>query len=326
VRRTFLKGLASLALAALMLAPAASRAQDAVDSGMTIYMQMGGNPGDAATLARELGARAAARVLHVTLNEQHAGWNPQTMLTQANQALAAQPDAIIVMGHPGTAAMTSFLKKAKEAGIVVVDNNNALPGTSVSYFGLDNYAAGKSLAQATIDNGKLKAGDKVVIYGAFIEGAPSNDVAKGTMAVLDADKIAYDKIQWSNEAVADPSLSVPVLVAYLQSNPDVKGIIVPGHGGVTAVLGQVLKQAGKKPGEIQATGFDISAPSIQALKDGYITVILDQQPYLQGFMPVVAAVLEKKYGLAGLNVNTGGGFVTKDNVDLIAALVKTGIR
>ena len=324
--RSLLKGLAGLAVSALLLAPAVAMAQDAVDSGMTVYMQMGGNPGDTATLARELGARAAAKSLNVKLIEQHAGWNPQTMITQANEALAAQPDAIIVMGHPGTSAMTPFLKKAKDAGIVVVDNNNALPGTGLSYFGLDNFQAGRNLAQATIDNGKLKAGDKVVIYGAFIEGAPSNDVAKGTMEVLDAQKIAYDKLQWSNEAVADPSLAVPVLVAYLQSNPDVKGIIVPGHGGVTAVLGKVLQQAGKKPGEIQATGFDISAPAIQALKDGYITVILDQQPYLQGFMPVVAAVLEKKYGLAGLNVNTGGGFVTKDNVDQIAALVKTGIR
>jgi simple sugar transport system substrate-binding protein len=321
-----LKSVASLAVSILLLAPAAAVAEDAVGTGMTIYMQMGGNPGDTATLARELGARAAAKALSVKLIEQHAGWNPQTMLTQANEALAASPDAIIVMGHPGTSAMTPFLQKAKDAGVAVVANNNALPGTGVSYFGLDNFQAGKNLAQATIDNGKLKAGDKVVIYGAFIEGAPSNDVAKGTMEVLDAGKIVYDKIQWSNEAVADPTLAVPVLVAYLQSNPDVKGIIVPGHGGVTAVLGKVLQEAGKKPGEIQATGFDISAPSIQALKDGYITVILDQQPYLQGFMPVVAAVLQKKYGLAGLNLNTGGGFVTKENVDQIAALVKIGIR
>lgn len=324
--RTLLKGMAALAFSALALAPVTALAQDALGAGMTIYMQMGGNPGDTATLARELGARDAAKALGVKLVEQHAGWNPQTMLTQANEALAAQPDAIIIMGHPGTSAFTPFLQKAKEAGIIVVDNNNALPGTGVSYFGLDNFGAGKNLAQATIDNGKLKEGDKVVIYGAFIEGAPSNDVAKGTMEVLDANKIAYDKVQWSNEAVADPSLAVPVLVAYLQANPDVKGIIVPGHGGVTAVLGKVLEQAGKKPGEIQATGFDISAPAIQGVKDGYITVILDQQPYLQGFFPVTAAVLEKKYGLAGLNLNTGGGFVTKDNVDQIAALVQTGIR
>src|SRR5271163_4607056 len=111
--------LLGLALLALLAAPVASLAQDTVDSGMTVYFQMGGNPGDTATLARELGARAAARVLKVKLIEQHAGWDPQKMLTQASEALAAQPDAIVVMGHPGTDAMTSFIKKAKADGIVV---------------------------------------------------------------------------------------------------------------------------------------------------------------------------------------------------------------
>jgi multiple sugar transport system substrate-binding protein len=43
-------------------------------------------------------------------------------------------------------------------------------------------------------------------------------------------------------------------------------------------------------------------------------------------MPVLAAVLEKKYGIAGLNLNTGGGSLNKGNVDALEALVKTGIR
>jgi simple sugar transport system substrate-binding protein len=317
---------AGLVLSALLFAPMASSAQEAVDSGMTIYFQMGGNPGDTATLARELGARDAARVLKVKLIEQHAGWDPQKMLTQASEALAAQPDAIVVMGHPGTDAMTSFIGKAKAAGIVVVVNNDELPGTDLSYFGLDNFGAGRNLATLTIKNGNLKKGDKILLYGAFIENAPGNPVAKGVMAVLDEQGMKYDKLQWSNEAVADPSLAVPVLIAYLESNPDTKAIIVPGHGGITAVLAQVLKGAGKKPGEIVTSGFDISSAAMQGVKDGYITVVLDQQPYLQGFLPVVAAVLEKKYGLAGLNLNTGGGTLTKDNAAKLEPLVKVGIR
>src|ERR1700758_4226513 len=104
--RKFLRGLAGLALSAMALSPAIAADQDDVDPGMTIYRQMGAISADTATLARELGARAAAKALNVRLIEQHAGWNPQTMLTQANEALAAQPDAIIVMGHPGTSAMT----------------------------------------------------------------------------------------------------------------------------------------------------------------------------------------------------------------------------
>ncbi len=324
--RHLMKGLAGLALSALVALPGAALAAEAVDSGMTVYFQMGGNPGDTATLARELGARDAARVLKVNLIEQHAGWDPQKMLVQASEAIAAQPDAMVVMGHPGTQAMKSVLEKAKADGIVVIVNNNELPGTGLSYFGLDNLGAGRNLANLTIDNGKLKSGDKVLVYGAFIEGAPGADVAKGTTEVLKEKGIDFTTLQWSNEAVQDPALSVPVLVAYLESNPDTKAIIVPGHGGITAVLDKVLKQAGKKPGEVVTSGFDISSAAIQGVRDGYITVVLDQQPYLQGFMPVVAAVLQKKYGLAGLQLNTGGGYLTKDNVDALAALVKDGIR
>lgn len=323
--RKLVQGLAALALSVGLVAAPAT-AQEAVDSGMTIYMQMGGNPGDAATLARELGARDAARVLNVKLIEQHSGWDPQRMVVQANEALAAQPDAIIVMGHAGTDAMSAFLEKAKADGIVVVVNNNALPGTDLSYIGLDNYGAGRNLASLTIQNGKLEPGDQVVVYGAFIEGAPGFDVAKGTTDVLDEAGISYDTLQWSNEAVLDPALSVPVLVAYLESNPETKAIIVPGHGGITAVLGRVLEDAGKAPGEITTSGFDISPGAIQAVKDGYLTVVLDQQPYLQGFIPVLAAVLQAKYGLTGMNLNTGGGYLTRDNVEALEALIATGIR
>lgn len=320
-----MRTMAAFALSAATLA-APAQAQEAVDSGMTIYFQMGGNPGDAATLARELGARDAARVMNVTLVEQHSGWDPQKMVVQANEALAAKPDAIVVMGHAGTDAMRPFIDAATADGIVVVVNNNALPGTGLSYFGLDNFGAGRNLAALTIANGSLKAGDKVVVYGAFIEGAPGSDVAKGTVEVLNEQGILHDDLQWSNEAVADPSLAVPVLVAYLEANPDTKAIIVPGHGGITAVLDRVLRDAGKAAGEITTSGFDISPAAIQGVKDGYITVVLDQQPYLQGFMPVVAAVLQKKYGLAGLDLNTGGGYLTQANVAALEALIATGIR
>ena len=43
-------------------------------------------------------------------------------------------------------------------------------------------------------------------------------------------------------------------------------------------------------------------------------------------MPVVAAVLEVKYGLVNLFLNTGGGTVTKDNVATIEKLVLQGVR
>lgn len=316
------------AIAAVTIGATSLSAQErqSVDGDLTVYMQLGGNPGGPATLARELGARDAARVLDINLIEQHSQWNPQRMLQQANEALAALPDAIIVMGHPGTEAMTGFLNRADREGVTVVVGNNNLPGSGRSYFGLDNYDAGANLARLAAQEGGLGAGDKVVVYGAFVAGAPGANVAEGSLAALDAAGIAYDKLQWSNEAVQDPSLAVPILVSYLEANPDTRAIIVPGHGGITAFLGKVLRDAGKEAGSIITAGFDISPVAIDEVKKGYLTLVLDQQPYLQGFMPVVAAVLEAKYGLGGLFLNTGGGVVTKDNVDLIESLVAQGLR
>ena len=83
----------------------------------------------------------------------------------------------------------------------------------------------------------LKKGDKVVVYGAFTENRPALTSPKARGG-SDERASKYDKLQWSNEAVLDPALAVPVLIAYLESNPETKAIIVPGHGGITAVLAQ----------------------------------------------------------------------------------------
>ena len=69
-----------------------------------------------------------------------------------------------------------------------------------------------------------------------------------------------------------------------------------------------------------------SAATVQGVKDGYINLVIDQQQYLQGFQAVEQLCLTKKYGFSGLFMNTGGGFIDKSNVDVIAPLVEQQIR
>ena len=90
-------------LAGLALAPAFAQ-ESAPGDGLVMYMQMGGNPGDGATLARQTGAAEAAKALGVQLNEQFSAWAPETMINQFKEAVAAQPDCIEIMGHPGSTA------------------------------------------------------------------------------------------------------------------------------------------------------------------------------------------------------------------------------
>ena len=73
-------------------------------------------------------------------------------------------------------------------------------------------------------------------------------------------------------------------------------------------------------------GIDLTPQTVQGLKDRYVTVTLDQQLYLQGFLPVLQAVLSKKYGFAGLYINTGAGVQTPETIEKIIPLIDKGIR
>ena len=88
----------------------------------------------------------------------------------------------------------------------------------------------------------------------------------------------------------------------------------------------MMKAANLQPGSVYAAGFDMSPATVQGIKDGYISLVIDQQEYLQGFMAVEQLCLTKKYGFGGLFINTGAGFVDKSNIDAIAPLVTAQIR
>ena len=73
-------------------------------------------------------------------------------------------------------------------------------------------------------------------------------------------------------------------------------------------------------------GFDLVPEVLQQMKAGYVQVQVDQQPYMQGFMPVMEVYLAKKVGLAPADIDTGQGVVTPDQVDAIMDLSTQGMR
>jgi len=102
--------------------------------------------------------------------------------------------------------------------------------------------------------------------------------------------------------------------------------VITDHGALTATIPAYIQAAGKKPGEVCGAGFDLSAPIVKGLQDGAIAVVLDQQPFLQGYLPIMQLYLTSKFGFAGINVDTGAALITKDNVGAVASLAKDGIR
>ena len=298
--------------------------------GMTVYIQCGGPEGGPATIARTNGARDAARHLGCKLIEQYSKWQPELMIQQFKEALAAEPDGIAIMGHPGSDAFAPFVKEAEEKGIVVTSGNAPLTALydkysnrGFGYAGVDLYQGGYITGKAMLKEG-LKKGDKAVVYGLMAE-AERGMSTRGLFDSLKEGGCDVDYLEISPEVNADFSLCVPVLTAYLSRHPDVKAIGTQ-HGGVTSMFEKILKDAGKKPGEIIAGGIDLTPQTIDGLKDGYVSATLDQQLYLQGFLPVLQIVLTKKYGFAGLYINTGAGVQTPQTIDALIPLIDAGIR
>ncbi len=87
-----------------------------------------------------------------------------------------------------------------------------------------------------------------------------------------------------------------------------------------------MQAAGKKPGDIVNFGFDTSPQIVEAFKGGWVQLTADQQPFLQGYIPILSLCQQVVYGLAPLNVDTGAGFVTPDNYEAVATLATEGLR
>ena len=113
----------------------------------------------------------------------------------------------------------------------------------------------------------------------------------------------------------------------LATDPDLNGIITLGPTGAAPTLAALREST--RPGEVSFATFDLTPEVAEAIGDGSILFAVDQQPYLQGYLPVVALVtyLETETIPGGGDVlKTGPGFVTRDNVARIVELSRRGLR
>ena len=322
--------LVGVGAAALVAAIAPASAADPIGKGLVMYMQMGGNPGDGATLARQTGASQAAAALGVELKAQFSAWAPETMIAQFKEAMAAKPACIEIMGHPGATAFHDLVKQATDQGIVVTDGNSPMTtlqtefgAKGFGYAGVDLYAGGALTANAMLAQG-LKSGDGAMVYGVFSQ-AERGQSEKGLADTLEKAGLKVDRLEITQEVNSDTSLAVPIIAAYIQAHSALKAIGTQ-HGGITSIMQQALQKAGKKPGEIVVGGIDLAPATIDGLKSGYVNATLDQLLYLQGFIPVVQCVMTAKYKMPGLSLNTGAGVVTPQTIGALTQLIDAGIR
>lgn len=299
--------------------------------GLTIYW-IGGAAGDPFDARLYKGATDAAQMLGVKLVYVHTGWDPTKMVSEFKKAISLRPDGIVVMGHPGYDALAPLFAEAAKDGIKVTLANVDIPQLREKYWftgyvGQDLYQAGYTLAEAALKKfpDRLKAGARVAIFSGDWSHPARALRARGVEDAFKKAGLIVDRVAHPSSVYGNPAEGLNYVSGYLAKHPDVACLVFDG-GGTTASAENYLKSVGYKPGQVIVIGFDLTPGSLKGLKDGYVQLVIDQQPYLQGFLTVLNLVLSIKYHFAGLYINTGGAVLGPEDVSALETLVNEGYR
>jgi simple sugar transport system substrate-binding protein len=300
-------------------------------SGVRIVFFPGGPQGGVFAVNVYNGAVQAAADLGPKVDYVWSDWDPQKMIQQFREVAATKPDGIAVMGHPGDESFDPLIDDAIAKGIIVTSQNTDLPkaeakyaGQGFGYVGQELYATGQKLGAEAVKRFGLKKGDRAMVWGLLSQ--PTRGLrTKGVKDALEAAGLTVDYIEIDAATNKDPVAGTPTLTGYVSSHPDVK-LVVTDHGGLTATAETYMKAAGKKAGEIHVAGFDLSPATVAAIRAGWTELVIDQQEWLQGYLPILQICLTKKYAFSGLHIDTGGGFASKDNIEILAPLAEKLIR
>lgn len=263
------------------------------------------------------GADAAGKRYGVTVSYQGDG-DPARQSQLVDQAVSQKVDGIVVsMANPD--ALKEAIGKAVTAKIPVVTINSGGDRSrefgAITHVGQSEDVAGRGAGE------KLKA-----------EG-----VTKLLCVIHEAGNVGLDqRCKGATEGMGGPveRLQVDVgnlvdatskIKARLQSDTSLNGVLTL-NPAVAVAARDAIADSGSKA---RLGTFDLSADVVTAIKDGEVLFAVDQQQYLQGWLPITFLVLYRDnlntVG-GGLPVNTGPGFVTKDNAEQVAKLAESGTR
>src|SRR5215813_12183722 len=238
------------------------------------------------------------------------------MVSATNAAISAKANGIAVAVISST-AFTTPVKNAMNAGIPVVsynaDGNVGDPGTNrLAYIGQDLFVSGQALGQR-IASAMPNGGDAV----GFIATPGTANIQPRIDGAQQAIKASGKNINFTSVASGAelPQENTTINAYVLAHKSSLKGIFAVDAGSTQTVGAIVAKY--NLQSQVASGGFDLTPVTLSGIKAGHLDFTIDQQPYLQGFLPTLALYL---FNLSGGLVNppetnTGLTFVTKANVD-----------
>jgi len=242
--------------------------------------------------------------------------NPATgdladMARIVEQAVASSPNGLIVT-IADYDVLEGPINKAVKKGIPVITINSGTQEQSAKlgallHIGQPEYAAGKGAGMRA----KAQGVKKFLCVNHYMTNPASVERCQGY-----ADGIGVKLGKQMIDSGIDPGEIKNKVIAYLRANPDTQAIITLGPNSAHPTIAAL--ETMKLKGKLYFGTFDLSGEIAAAIKDNTIAFAIDQQPYLQGYLPVVILTNLNRYGvLPGNNINSGPGFVTKANIELV---------
>ena len=203
---------------------------------------------------------------------------------------------------------------ALSVGIPVIGYNADTTGNArLAYVGQSLYQSGYNIAQRWMP--LVKPGGHVMLSIATPGSLNLQPRLDGYIqAIKDAgDPVTYETV----ETGPDPATELSRIEAYYLANSDVAGMFGTGATD-TLACGKVSQKYGLAANGVITAGYDLLPETLALIKSGDMTFTTDQQPYLQGFIPVLQLYLYKLSGgaVSPANTDTSLAYVTSDNVDI----------
>jgi len=269
------------------------------------------------------GVDAAASDMGVTVEYQAPSTFDMVAMSQLiDAAVASEPDALVV-SIPDADALGPSIESAVEAGIPVMSINSGSDVAQalgvMAHIGQTEYEAGFGAGQRMAAAGATNA----LCVNQEVGNVALDLRCEGfTDAMAEADGV----VEVLAVELADPTGSANRISAAISADESIDAIFTLGPTGAAPAL-QVLEDEGLL-GEILVATFDLSPEVLEAIRDGNMLFAIDQQQYMQGYLPVVylTLYLENLNTPGAFLIPTGPGFVTQETAAQVIDLSAAGTR
>jgi simple sugar transport system substrate-binding protein len=287
-------------------------------SGLTIAMVTHGDGGSFWSVAKK-GAEDGAKAMGVELKYSESNNDPEEQAQLIEGTVTEKVDGLAVSA-PNPDAIKGAVQKAVDAGIPVITLNSGAEESAdlgaITHVGQTETIAGEGAGAKLKEAGASKM--LCIIHEQGNVGL--NQRCEGAKSSFGGD---VENLQVAG--TADVSTSLTEIQSKLESDNSIDAVLA-----LNPDIAMAARDAAEGANsEAKVATFDLSGDVVKAIKDGSILFAVDQQQYLQGYLPIVFLALNKTNANTvggGQPVLTGPGFVEKDNADTVEKLAEEGTR